>query len=141
VLATSGYALGAVLTQAHVSGRVENVPAVGIQLLGSAALLAPAAYAIDGPPPVAVAPVALAAMTALGVLGTGLAMLLYFTLLERVGATNTSMVTYVIPVVGMASGATFRGERFGANVFAGAAVLLGGVWVAQRVPAAGARGP
>jgi drug/metabolite transporter (DMT)-like permease len=36
------------------------------------------------------------------------------------------------------SGATFRGEQFGANVLIGAAVLIGGVWLAQRRPAAAA---
>ena len=48
------------------------------------------------------------------------------------GATNASMVTYIVPVVGLISGALVRGERFGPNVLVGAIVLIGGVWLAQR---------
>jgi drug/metabolite transporter (DMT)-like permease len=132
VLATFGYALGGVLTHAHVSGRVANVPAAATQLTLGGMALGPWAWAFNGPPPTAVSPVVLAALCALGVLGTGIAFLLYFTLIQNVGATNASMVTYIIPVVGLASGAIFRGERFGANVFVGAAALIGGVWLAQR---------
>ena len=50
--------------------------------------------------------------------------LIYFTLIERVGATSASMVTYLVPVVGLVWGALVRGERFGDNVLLGAAVLI-----------------
>jgi drug/metabolite transporter (DMT)-like permease len=78
----------------------------------------------------------LLSLLALGLLGTGVSFLIFFTLIGRVGATNTAMVTYLIPIVAMAAGALYRGERFGANVFFGAFALIGGVWLAQRQPSA-----
>lgn len=135
VLATLGYALAAVMTRAHVSGRISNVWAAAAQLALGALLLGPITWATHGPPPTTLAPTVAAALLALGLLGTGVAFLIYFSLLESVGATNTSMVTYLVPVVGLASGALFRGERFGANVFVGAVAMIGGVWLAQKVPA------
>ncbi|MFM2415586.1 MAG: hypothetical protein RL385_309, partial [Pseudomonadota bacterium] len=82
--------------------------------------------------PSSLPPLVLAALLALGLLGTGIGFLIYFTLLGRVGATNTSMVTYLIPLVAILAGTLVRGERFGANVLVGALLLVGGVWIAQR---------
>jgi drug/metabolite transporter (DMT)-like permease len=136
LLATFGYAIAGVLTRVYVSGRVSNVWAAVMQLGWGAVLVSPLAWATQGPPPTTVDPIALAALCALGLLGTGLAFLIYFTLIENVGATNTSMVTYLVPVVGLTSGALFRGERFGANVYLGALAMILGVWLAQRAPRA-----
>jgi len=134
VLSTFGYAIAAVLTRLYVSGRMSNVWAACLQLAWGVILLGPLALATQGPPTSALDPLVLAALGALGLLGTGLAFLIYFTLLERVGATNTSMVTYLVPIVGLSSGALFRGERFGVNVFLGAAAMIVGVWLSQRAP-------
>jgi len=134
LLATFGYALAAVLTRAHVSGRMSNTWAAASQLVWGVAFLGPLAWSTEGPPPTHLSPLVLCALLALGLLGTGLAFLIYFTLLQRVGATNTSMVTYLVPVVGLSSGALVLGERFGANVFLGALVMIVGVWLAQRAP-------
>jgi drug/metabolite transporter (DMT)-like permease len=132
VFATVGYALAAVLTRAHVSGRVAPLPAASIQLLSGALVLAPIALTVHGAPPLQVPALAALSLLLLGVFGTGLAFLIFFRLIERVGATNTAMVTYITPIVAMSAGALYRGERFGSNVFWGAAALIGGVWLAQR---------
>lgn len=134
VLATFGYALAAVLTRAYVSGRFSNTWAAAIQLGCGAATLGPITWLSAGPPPTSLPFEVAGSLLALGLFGTGLAFLIYFSLLQRVGATNTSMVTYVVPLVGMASGALIRGERFGGNVFLGALAMLAGVWLAQRAP-------
>jgi drug/metabolite transporter (DMT)-like permease len=132
VLATAGYALAGVITRARISGRVPNLPAAALQLAAAAVVIGPAAWAVHGPLPLPLEFPVAAALAALGLLGTGLGFLIYFTLIENVGATNASMVTYLVPVVGLVSGGLFRGERFGPNVFAGAALLVGGVWLAAR---------
>lgn len=136
VTSTMGYAAAAVLTRAYVSGRISNVWAAATQLAWGAALVGPITFAFEGPLPAwtTLSPAVVAALLALGLFGTGLAFLIYFSLLEHVGATNTSMVTYLAPIVGMASGALVRGERFGANVYLGALTMMAGVWLAQRTP-------
>src|SRR4029079_4838546 len=47
----------------------------------------------------------------LGALGTGVAYLLFFSILERWGATRATLVTYVLPVVAITLGFAFLGER------------------------------
>jgi drug/metabolite transporter (DMT)-like permease len=101
VLATVGYALAGVMTREHVSGRIANVWAAAIQLGCGVLFLGPFTWAMHGPPPLALPPAAAGSLLALGLLGTGFAFLIFFSLLQRVGATNTSLVTYLVPVVGL----------------------------------------
>ena len=63
----------------------------------------------------------------LGVLGTGLAYLLFFAIVERWGATRTTVVTYVIPIVAVALCFIVLGERLRPIELAGAALVIGGV--------------
>lgn len=63
----------------------------------------------------------------LGLLGTGFAYLLFFRLIERWGATRTTLVTYVIPVVAIALGFVLLGERLRPIELLGAALIIGGV--------------
>jgi drug/metabolite transporter (DMT)-like permease len=135
-LAPFGYGLGGVITRREISGKVATMPAVAAQLAMGGVFLTAAAFPLEGPPPsvAELSPIVTAALLALGLLGTGVAFIIYFTLIGRVGATNASMVTYIVPIVGLAAGALFRGERFGPNVFVGAAILIAGVYLAQRQP-------
>jgi drug/metabolite transporter (DMT)-like permease len=63
----------------------------------------------------------------LGALGTGVAYLLFFPILERWGATRATLVTYVIPVVAIALGFIVLGERLRPIELAGAALVIGGI--------------
>jgi len=63
----------------------------------------------------------------LGALGTGVAYLLFYRLIARWGATRTTLVTYVIPVVAIALGFIFLGERLRPLELAGAALIIAGV--------------
>ena len=63
----------------------------------------------------------------LGVLGTGLAYLLHFRILERWGPTRASLVTYVIPLVAVTLGFVVLGERLEPLELVGAALIIGGV--------------
>lgn len=136
VLATTGYGFASVATRARVSGRIASIPAAAIQLCGGALVLGPIAWTVEGPFRVPESPVPALSLLALGLLGTGIAFIIYMTLIQNVGATNTSMVTYLVPIVGLSSGTVIRGERFGVNVFAGALALICGVWLSQRQPGA-----
>jgi drug/metabolite transporter (DMT)-like permease len=68
---------------------------------------------------------------ALGALGTGLAYLLYYRLIADAGATTASMVTYLIPVMAVILGVIVLAEPVGWNLFAGAAVVVFGVALAE----------
>jgi len=63
----------------------------------------------------------------LGGLGTAVAYLLFFRIIERWGATRTTLVTYVIPVVAIALGFIVLGERLRPLELAGAGFIIAGV--------------
>lgn len=70
-------------------------------------------------------------LLALGALGTGFAYLIYYGLIRDVGATSASTVTYLIPVVAVTLGVVALGEQVRWNDFAGAAVVIVGILVAD----------
>lgn len=66
---------------------------------------------------------ALAAMGGMGLFGSALASLCYFTVLRRAGATNALLVTLLLPVTPMALGALFLGQSLSLREAAGAALI------------------
>jgi len=76
-----------------------------------------------------VIPLTWVALLWLGLLGSCTAYLLYYHLLHSVGATRTTMVTYVFPVVGVALGVLFLGEQADWHLLVGALLVVSGIGV------------
>ena len=74
----------------------------------------------------------LGAVTALGVLGSGIAFVLMGTLVGRVGSTRASFATYLIPVVALVLGVWLRGDHVGPLGIAGVALVMVGAFLASR---------
>ena len=74
----------------------------------------------------------LAAVTVLGVVGTGVAYLLMGSLVGRVGPTRASFITYLIPVVSLILGVVFEDDHVAALALAGVALVVGGALLAGR---------
>jgi len=72
------------------------------------------------------------AVAAVGVLGTGLAFIFVGTLLGSVGATRTSFLTYLIPVVALVLGVVFRDEVVSPVAIIGVALVIVGAILASR---------
>ncbi|GAA3074230.1 EamA family transporter [Streptosporangium carneum] len=72
-----------------------------------------------------------ASVAILGLLGTGLAYVLYFRLIGDVGATTASAVNYVVPVAAVLVGVVVLGEPVTWNLLAGGLVVLAGVAYAE----------
>ncbi|MBV2129951.1 DMT family transporter [Arsukibacterium indicum] len=66
------------------------------------------------------------AVLALGILCTGVAYLLYFRLVQDLGATPTLTVTFLIPVFGVIWGHLFLQETIGWHTLAGAGIVIAG---------------
>jgi drug/metabolite transporter (DMT)-like permease len=110
--------------------RLRELPievAAGGMLGGSTLLLLPLALLLEHPWRISPTPMSLAALAALGALSTAVAYLLYFRLLRRVGPTNLLLVTFLLPIVALALGAVFLGERIEIGDLAGLALILLGL--------------
>jgi drug/metabolite transporter (DMT)-like permease len=75
-------------------------------------------------------------MAALGAGGTGIAFVIFYTLIAEVGPTKASIVAYIAPVFAVIYGVAFRDESFTLGTVVGMALILGGSWIAGqgRVP-------
>ncbi len=136
VLATLLYATGAVFAKSRVSGHAPPLALATGQVLTAAAFSVPFALIVEGPVQLpGLAGVTVASVVALGAFGTGLAFLAFYTLVARVGATNATLTTYLIPIVAVVAGAVILDERLGPSALVGGALILVGIWLAQRAPA------
>ncbi len=72
----------------------------------------------------------IAAILVLGFVGTAIAYLLFFALIQRAGANYATLVTYLVPPIALAYGAIFLNESFGATAFVSLALILVGVALA-----------
>jgi drug/metabolite transporter (DMT)-like permease len=70
---------------------------------------------------------ALASWMALSLLGTAIAFLVYYHILDRFSASDLSMVTYLIPIFGILLGVIVLGEQPGWNAYVGCGLILLGV--------------
>ncbi|MFJ9058259.1 DMT family transporter [Streptomyces sp. NPDC102409] len=126
LLASLSYPVGWIYVRRTLAGTGTSTLALtGSQLfLGTLqlALVVPAFTSIPGRFPV----LPTLAVVALGALGTGLAVLLQYGLVEDVGPTTAQTVTYVIPVIATAAGVMLLGERLSWNTPVGALVILAG---------------
>ncbi|MPZ74880.1 MAG: EamA family transporter, partial [Nitriliruptorales bacterium] len=68
-------------------------------------------------------PEILGSIVGLGAVGTGLAYVLYYRIISDVGATTTSLVTYLIPVVAVFLGVAIQNDPLTWNIFAGAVIV------------------
>ncbi|HZC19879.1 MAG TPA: DMT family transporter, partial [Rubrobacteraceae bacterium] len=110
LLGSLSYAIGNVYARRRLEGVPVLVSAVG-QNLGGVLVVLPFALAFglsEELPGLGI----LAALLGLGAGGTGIAYLLYFGLIARVGATKTSTVAYLMPAIALFYGAVFLDEAF-----------------------------
>jgi drug/metabolite transporter (DMT)-like permease len=129
VLAGLGYAVGALAVRRHFAG----VPSLGVAA-GSMALSALLTLPIGLTQLPAQAPSlgAAAAVGVLGVFGTGVAFLLFYTLIATVGAAKASVVAYLAPGFALFYGALFLDEPVTVGGAGGLALILAGCWLAAE---------
>jgi drug/metabolite transporter (DMT)-like permease len=130
LVATCCYALSGVYTKKRLSGVSSPTLALGQQLGASVWLALPAVWQLPRAHPTGLA---IWSVLALAVLCTALAYPLYFGLIASVGPTNTTTVTYLIPLFGTVWGALFLGEPVTAGMLAGLSLILGSVLLVNQV--------
>src|SRR4051794_10269705 len=129
VLAALGYAVGGLL----VKHRLTGMPPVGMSGLvmgASALLLLPVAFATPPDSFPGLGPIA--AVMALGVIGTGAAFVIFYWLISTVGPARTLIVTYVAPGFAIVYGSVFLSEEITVATIAGLALILAGSWLSAE---------
>ena len=101
------------------------VSAAGM-LIGSSILILPLAIVED---PWLIEPTlaAVSAILGLSVFSTAVAFIVWFQLIFRVGASNTAMVTFLIPITALLLGVTVLGERIEISSLTGLGIILFGL--------------
>jgi drug/metabolite transporter (DMT)-like permease len=127
--ASASYGLAIIYTRNNLRG-LPPLVAPASQLSLATLYLFPLAMLFDKPwqlPQPSSA--ALASLLALGIMGTGLAFIVYYRLLETAEPTYISMVTYVIPIFGVLLGVLVLGEQLSWYSLAGFILILLGVMI------------
>jgi len=128
-LVTVGYAAGPLL----IARKLSALPADGV--VTASLILAAAAYAplsLTQMPAALPSARVLAAISALAVVCTAVAFLVFFALIAEVGPLRATVITYVNPAVAVLLGVTILGERFSVGTALGFVLILGGSFLATQ---------
>ncbi len=133
VVASLGYALGAFYLRHRFTG-VKPIGAVTVTMAASALMTLPFALATF---PSAVPDLeTFGSLSALGVFGTGISFVLFYTLIGDIGPSKTSLVAYVAPGFAVLYGVTLLGEDFTLATLGGLVLILGGSYLAAEARSA-----
>ncbi len=126
--ASFSYACGAVYSRRNVRGLAPMIPAV-FQVTFAAIITGVLALALERPWTARPDGEAIFAILWLGVLGSGLAYLAVFRLFAHWGATRTTLVSYLIPVVGIVLGYLVLQEPVDASLIVGTGLVIAGIGI------------
>lgn len=128
-IASASYGVAIIYSRNHLRG-LPPLVAPTSQLMLATLYMFPLALVVDRPWTLsAPSTAALASLLALGILGTGVAFIVYYRLIETANPTYISMVTYVIPIFGVILGVLVLNEQLTWYALAGFALILLGVMV------------
>jgi drug/metabolite transporter (DMT)-like permease len=129
--ATMFYGLAFPYLRRHLTGRPETGVAISAaQVALGGVMLLPFAF-LGSLPDEAPGVEVWLSILALGALGTGVAYVLMFNVVQAAGAQTGSMITYLVPVFAVILGVAVLGEEIGWHEPAGGAVILAGVAMTQ----------
>jgi drug/metabolite transporter (DMT)-like permease len=124
------YGISANFTKKYLSRIDPLINATGSQVAATALLLIPAILSWPDAMP---SPLSMISALALGVVCTGVAVVLFFRLIARVGPAKAITVTYLIPAFGVLWGYLFLHEPVTVNMITGCGVILLGTGLANGV--------
>ncbi len=130
LLATLCYGIAANYTKRRLNGVPPLAVAAGSQAAATLMLAAPALWLR---PSVAPSAAAWWSLAGLSLVCTGIALVLYFRLIARLGAARAITVTFLLPLFGLLWGALFLGEAVTASMLVGCAVILLGTGLVTGV--------
>ena len=127
-LASAGYAVATVLAKAKLVG-LDPIGLATTQLSLAGLMILP--VALLGPRPVHIQNGSILANVVLGIVGSGVAYLLYYSLLDRISSTRVVSVTYLMPIWGLFWGSIAH-EHIGVPAYVGVAIVICGLYLLNR---------
>jgi drug/metabolite transporter (DMT)-like permease len=73
-----------------------------------------------------------AALVVLGIVGTGVAFVVFGTLHERTGITRAMIPTYFTPIVGLIVGSLFNNEHIALISVIGMCIVIASAWMTSK---------
>jgi drug/metabolite transporter (DMT)-like permease len=131
VVSSVSYAGAAIFARGHLRGQPPLVSTMGQMTMGAVFTL-PVALVVDRPSGLSPSLPAMSSWLSLTLLGTVVAYVIYYSLIERTSATFVSTVTYIIPVFGLILGALVLGEALNGLLLGSLALILLGVLLVRR---------
>ena len=128
LLATLSYAAGSIYVRLKARGLAPQLQAF-LQLGTAAVMVWLFTSAAERPIDLPRLPITWLALLWLGLLGSCVAYILFFALMNSIGPTRTTMVTYIPPLVGVLLGALFLGEQLTWQAILGGVMILSGIAV------------
>jgi drug/metabolite transporter (DMT)-like permease len=127
--ASLGYAIGGFMVKRSFAP-LDAIGVVTVTMTISALLSLPvaAATAAGGAPGAG----AIGAMLALGIGGTGISFVIFYTLIAQLGPARATLVAYIAPGFAVIYGVALRGENLTVTTLAGLVLIVGGSWLAGR---------
>jgi drug/metabolite transporter (DMT)-like permease len=124
--AAISYAIAGVYAKKYITGYRPMIPAL-FEVTTALAMVAVAAFIFERPWEAPINFDTVLCVVWLGLLGSGVAFLIFFRLITNWGATRTSTVAYLMPVVGIILGALVLSEAISWNLAIGTALVIGGI--------------
>jgi drug/metabolite transporter (DMT)-like permease len=140
IIASISYAMSATFSRKYLRGQVPVVQATMSLLVADALLwlsLPPVQRftpSLDAPNHFPTLPITWFAIVWLGILGSCVAYLLFFYLLNTWGVTRSTLVTYIFPVVGLILGIVFLDETLDWRLVVGSVLVVSGIAVVNLRP-------
>ena len=132
--AAACYGVGSVASRT-ILRTIDPMSLSALQVSAGAILALPLLFVVSGTPDYSMSAEAWLSLIALGAGGTGVAYVAYLWLIDVTGSVRASLVTYIIPVVGLFLGWAVLDEGIGLNTLLGAALIIVGVAIVMRQPA------
>ena len=131
-LGAVSYGIAIVYSRIHLT-KIPPVHAPASQLLATAIYLVPLSILIEGPTDyLNVSWQAMGSVFILAFFGTAVAFVVYYSILERAGASYLSLVTYLMPVYGVLLGVIFLNETLSVYTIVGAVLIVLGIMIVNR---------
>jgi drug/metabolite transporter (DMT)-like permease len=125
------YSISMVFTRRYLKGQ-HPVHTASISILTSFVILLILTLTLEPSSHIPRLPMTWLACGWMGIVGLGLALWAYYHLLNHWGATRSSLVTYLVPVMAVTLGIIFLNERITWHLLVGGTLIIGGIALVNR---------